>query len=126
MRLLLALGLVLFPSVAFAQAVQTSTTYLVLPTLQGAQARSQTQCAEVGCDGVQTIYWWEVDALTDGTAAIAIQPSGPYGKMAVAKACAAGCGLSPSEIAATVSAASLGGLLPSNSVTQEITQGKIP
>lgn len=35
-------------------------SYLVYPNLVGAQARSQSQCQANGCDGVHTIYWWNV------------------------------------------------------------------
>lgn len=58
-------------------------TYLPQADLATAQARSQTQCAALGCDGVQTTYWWQVQPLSDGTAAVVVQPSGPFGPAAL-------------------------------------------
>jgi hypothetical protein len=97
-----------------AQTLSTIGTlkasYLVEPTLTAAKARSQQQCAALGCDGVRTIYWWPVVALTDGTAAVVIQASGPYSaKLTLG---ARTTGLTDAEIAALQTAAQLGALLP--------------
>jgi hypothetical protein len=51
--------------------------YLVFGTLAAAQARSQTQCAALGCDGVHTIYWWDVEPTTSGGGAVRVQPADP-------------------------------------------------
>jgi hypothetical protein len=51
--------------------------YVVEPDLATASARSAAQCQALGCDGVQTVYWWPIVALSDGTFALVIQPSGP-------------------------------------------------
>ena len=55
-----------------------SETYLPQPTLTAAQARSNQQALALGCDGVLTQYWWPVQQLTDGTAAIVITPGTPF------------------------------------------------
>jgi hypothetical protein len=72
------------PLLFLATAAQAQTpnpnSYLVHPNLAAALARSASQCAVLGCDGIGTKYWWNVIPLTDGTAAIEIQPSGPFGE----------------------------------------------
>ena len=62
-----------------AQAQQATSSYLVESSLTAARARSAAQCTALGCDGVDTKYWWSVYALTDGTAVVEIEPAGPYG-----------------------------------------------
>ena len=88
----------------------SAQSYLVEPTLAAAQTRSQQQCTILACDGVKTIYWWYVQPLTNGTAAIQINTSGLYGVTTTIKSSTAG--LSPAEILALVSAASIAPLLP--------------
>lgn len=95
---MLKLLLLLLLMVSTAQA----QTYLPETNVATAQTRSQTACQSQTCDGVQTIYWWQVQGLTDGTAAIVIQPSGPYSNTL----------LTGSEQAAVVTATSLGTKLP--------------
>lgn len=107
--------LALFFSLAHAQSAVNNNTYLVLSTPAGAQTRSQRQCAALGCDGVLTIWWWNVVSLTDGTGAVEIQPSGAFGKTTTAKACAVGCGLTSQEQASLKTSAQLGNLLPASS-----------
>lgn len=53
--------------------------YLVHPTAQIALARSRAQAIALKCDGINTQYWWRVQPLTDGTAAIVIESTGPFG-----------------------------------------------
>ena len=64
-------------------------SYLVYSSQAACQARSQSQCAALGCDGVQTIYWWPCQVLTakqstggaagsGGTTAVRIIPGDPY------------------------------------------------
>ena len=71
----LAFVLLLLPTVALAQTQQ----YLPQATMEAALARSATQCTAMGCDGVNTKYWWATVALQNGTAAVVIEASGPYG-----------------------------------------------
>lgn len=52
--------------------------YLILPSLQAARARSNQQALALGCDGILTIYWWEVIPLPSGEAAIVIEPNSPF------------------------------------------------
>lgn len=68
----LALAMTFLSSAAFAQS------YLPQTNLATAQARSNQTCVAQGCDGVQTLYWWQAQELTDGTAVLVIQPSGSY------------------------------------------------
>lgn len=92
---------------------QDANSYLVLPTPAQAQTRSQQQCQTLGCDGVRTKYWWTVQPLTDSTAAVVILPSGIYGLAANGVGpCAVGCGLTPLEQSAVVTATTLGTRLP--------------
>ena len=69
----LALLLTLIGSTAYAQ----TATYLVEPSLAACLTRSQTQCTKVGCDGKQTIYWWDCEPLQSGQAVLIIQPGDP-------------------------------------------------
>lgn len=67
---------------ATAAQAQTPPSYLVHPDLATCQARSAAMCTAMKCDGVQTKYWWNCLPLTDGTAAMEIQPSGDFSKSA--------------------------------------------
>jgi len=94
------------------QALPTahSRSYLVEPTLAAAQDRSRQQCKAFGCDGVHTVYWWRVLSLSDGTAAVVIQDSGPFSASTTVAGKTAG--LTANEIAALKTAQQLGSLLP--------------
>jgi hypothetical protein len=106
--------LALLIGIAHGQAVSTNpNSYIVFPTLAQAQARSQQQCQQAGCDGKFTIYWWNVVPLNDGTAAVEIQPSGLYAKTTPIPACAVGCGLTAGEQLQLQTATQLGTKLPS-------------
>jgi hypothetical protein len=72
MRLVTAVAGLLVASSSIAQ------NYLPEVTSNAALLRSQTQCQALRCDGVFTKYWWTVQPLTDGTAALVIQPGTPY------------------------------------------------
>ena len=102
------LPLLFLAGAAHAQiAVTPPPHYLVLPDLKTALARSQQQCAAMGCDGVGTIYWWNVVPLKDGTAAVEIQPSGLFSAQV-----SAGKGLTAAEALRLTSASTLALLLP--------------
>lgn len=88
--------LVLWTGTAEAQS------YLPEATKSAAQTRSQQECTNRGCDGVQTVYWWDVQPLTDGTATIVIAPSGDFG----------GSTLTAPEQASLTTANALGTKLP--------------
>ena len=101
-------------SIAHAQAITVNpSNYLVFPTFAQAQARSQQQCQAV-CDPGDKVtkYWWNVVPLTDGTAAVEIQPSGYYGKSVIVGPCAVGCGLTTIEQSQLQTATQLGNKLP--------------
>jgi hypothetical protein len=74
-RALIAIGLL-------ASCSASAQSYLVQPNATGCLARTQAQCAALGCDGVLTKYWWPCQTLTDGTVAVVVQPSGPFGPSA--------------------------------------------
>jgi hypothetical protein len=106
----LAIGVLFVADSVFAQA---PPQYLVLADQPTAAARSQSQCTAVGCDGTLTKYWWSVQPLTDGTAAVVIQPATVYdvkppsgiGKCAT-------CGLTVQEQAVLKTQAQVAPLLP--------------
>jgi hypothetical protein len=66
--------------------VADGNKYLTFSTLAVAQARSQTQCQAVSCDGVQTIYWWPVVTIATG-GAVRIAPGDPCFDAVIAAAC---------------------------------------
>lgn len=87
-------------------------TYLPQPTLAAAQARSNQQALALGCDGVLTKYWWPVQQLTDGTAAIVITPDTPYDVTTSNMVAIQPVGLTSDEQTALQGRADLGTLLP--------------
>lgn len=102
-----AIGLA-FPVVAQVPAPNPNS-YLVLPNLAAAKARSAQQCTILKCQP-GTTYWWNVIALTDGTAAIEIQPNGPFS--ASTANVHATAGLNTAERAALKPAATITPLMP--------------
>lgn len=96
----------LFLALASPAAAQS---YLVEPSLPSAQARSAAQCAALGCVE-NTQYWWSVQPLTDGTAAVVIEPSGAYSQQTTVGSVTAG--LTSAEIAALKTADQIAPLLP--------------
>ena len=105
------------------QMLPAANTYLIFATQPLAMARSQSQCAALGCDGVKTVYWWNVigplnagtigsQTVTAGSYAVEIQGSGYYSATAKIGPCAVGCGLTGIEQAALVTAAQVVTLLP--------------
>jgi hypothetical protein len=111
--------LALLIGLAHAQSVSVNpNSYIVFPTLAQAQARSQAQCAALGCDGKFTVFWWNVVPLTDGTAAVEIQPSGTFSTATAAGPCKTSCGLTANEQSQLQTATQLGTKLPAaNSVS---------
>jgi hypothetical protein len=74
-------------------------SFLPFADLASAQARSKQMATSMRCDGTHTLYWhWQVE-LTDGTACMVIEPSGPYGTKPGPNALQ---GLTPNEIASLV------------------------
>src|SRR5215469_3335614 len=49
--------------------------HLIEPDLATAQSISQSQCAALGCDGVETKYWWDASQIQGGRAAVRIHNS---------------------------------------------------
>lgn len=93
------------------------TKYLVFATLAAAQARSQQQCQALGCDGVQTVFWWSVIPLTGGGGAIQIRPGDPCFDKIYAVGCGhagsgAGTGMTTTEQSALAPATSVALPLP--------------
>ena len=111
--------LALFIGIAYAQA--TSPSYLIYSTMPLCQTRSVAQCAALGCDGVNTVYWWDCstgplksglvgpNAVTSGSYAMMIQTS-PSVFSAVHPI--RGIGLTTSEINKLVSATAISPVLP--------------
>jgi hypothetical protein len=114
-----ATALWLFPSLASAQ----TATYLVEPSLAACQARSASQCTQLGCDGTLTRFWWSCQVLatatatggatgTGGTSAITIQPATPFDVTTTNKIAPSPTGLSTTEQAAVQTVTQLGTALP--------------
>jgi hypothetical protein len=109
--------LLLFIGVAHAQ---TAPTYLIFPNQAACLARSQAQCAALGCDGVNTIYWWDCSAgplksglvgptaVTAGSYAMRIESTGPFTAIHPAKA----VGLTILEQSSLKTAAAIAPVLP--------------
>jgi hypothetical protein len=94
--------------------------YLVFSTLAAAQARSQTQALALGCDGVQTDYWWPVVPTATG-GAVRTAPGDPCYDAVIAAACGitkshpgatAVTGLTPTEQTELVTAPNAGFAAP--------------
>ncbi len=111
------------PTSIAVNVLQSANSYLIFTTQALALARSQAMCATVKCDGVKTVYWWNVigptnagsisgTAVTANSYAIEIQGSGFYGKVTNVGACAVGCGLSTAEQGSLVTAAQLVTVMP--------------
>jgi hypothetical protein len=104
--------------------LSSANTYLIYATQALALARSQTQCGQVGCDGVKTVYWWNVigptnagtisaTAIAAGSYAVEVQPGGYFGAtVSHVGPCAVGCGLSTVEQGSLVTAAQLVTVMP--------------
>lgn len=109
-------------SVLFLASVGANAqTYLVLPDLKTAQDRSAQQCAALKCDGVNTKYWWPVQPLTDGTAAIVIDPAGPFGSSHTVNGKAGA--LTPGEVSALKTPAQVAPVMPANPAMDGVSAG---
>jgi hypothetical protein len=112
------------PASIDVNVLSSANTYLIYATQALAQARSQMQCAAVGCDGVKTVYWWNVigptnagtisaTAVAAGSYALEVQPGGYFGAtVSHVGPCAVGCGLSTVEQGSLVTAAQLATVMP--------------
>lgn len=111
------------PVMIGVQVLPSSYTYLIFPTQTLALARSQSQCAALGCDGVKTVYWWNVigptnagtigsTTVTTGSYAVEIQGSGPFAPTTKVGPCAVGCGLTSTEQGQLFTAAQVATVLP--------------
>jgi len=112
------------PASIDVNVLSSANTYLIYATQALAQARSQTQCGQVGCDCVKTIYWWNVigptnagtisaTAIAAGSYALEVQPGGYFGAtVSHVGPCAVGCGLSTVEQGSLVTAAQLVTVMP--------------
>ena len=85
-------------------------SYLVQPNAASCLSRSQAQCTALHCDGTQTKYWWPCQTLTDGTVAVVVEPTGPFGQSVTVNGATAG--LTVGEVATLLSQATLGTKLP--------------
>jgi len=109
---------------ALTPAAALGQTYLVEPSQAACLARSATQCTALGCDGVQTKYWWACQVLatatatggssgSGGTTAIQIAPGDRYFDVTTTNAkVATPTGLSSAEQAAVQTVTQLGTALP--------------
>ena len=83
------------------QGPKEQASYLLFSTLAAAQQRSQQIGSALHVDGVNTVYWYSITALTNGQFAMHVDPAnfGVYdskpGPTAIGQ-------LTPSEIAALV------------------------
>lgn len=80
----------LFIGMAHSQAVG-SPSYLIFPNQAACLTRSQQMCAAMGCDGVNTKFWWSCSTplnagtvgptvVLAGSFAMRIEQSGPFGR----------------------------------------------
>lgn len=81
------------------------TSYLILPSLAAAQARSAQQATALGCEPGTTYWWAQVEHPATHQAALRIEGSGAYGPSTTADGVTAG--LTTDETAALVPAASM-------------------
>jgi len=83
------LVIIALAGLAAAHALAQTPEYVIYPNQTACQARAQTQCAALKCDGVQTVYWWGCtgplqpglvgpNAVTNQSYALTIQPGTPY------------------------------------------------
>ena len=112
------------PAQIAVNVLSNANTYLIYATQALALARSQQQCATIGCDGVNTIWWWNVigptnagtisaTAIAANSYAVEIQPNGRFAATTnQVTACAIGCGLTTVEQGALVTAAQLVTVMP--------------
>jgi|SRR6516165_10818908 hypothetical protein len=79
----------------------TLCNFLLFSNLSSAQARSAQMAGNMHCDGALTKFWYSQQLLTDGRAALVIDPSdaSPYGSKPGPTALSQ---LTPAEIAALV------------------------
>jgi len=71
------------------QALAQTSEYVIYPSQAACQARTQTQCAALKCDGVKTVWWWGCtgplqsgtvgpNIVTNASYALTIQPGTPF------------------------------------------------
>jgi hypothetical protein len=111
--------LALLIGVANAQAVGTPS-YLIFPSQVQCMQRSQAQCQALGCDGVNTIFWWDCTtgplssglvgarAVTAGSYAMRIESTGPFSAIHPSK----GVGLTALEQTSLASPTAIAPVLP--------------
>lgn len=115
--------LILAAALACATPAAAQESYLVYPTQSACQARSQQECVALGCDGVQTQFWWlctgpfsagvvGITVIAAGSYGLTIDVSGPFGVTATTKTVATPTGLSAAEQLQLLTAAQLAALLP--------------
>jgi len=56
----------------------TQAMYYVFPSYTAGLTKAQQIAQQLGTDGVQTVYWYQVFQLTTGEGAAAIFPGDPY------------------------------------------------
>lgn len=97
-----------FVCALFFPALVSAQQYLPQIDLTTCRQRSAQQCQALGCDGRKTIYWWDCAALTDGAAAVVIDPT----RQDFAAVHPKGMGLTAAEQAALQTRTQLGTKLP--------------
>lgn len=113
--------LAFFPSIAFAQ---TPPNYMIYASQAQCLQRSQQQCQALGCDGVNTIYWWACfngplkaglvgpNAVPAGSYAMRVDASGSYGPTYQTPTSGGAFGLTTVEQGKLVTQAQIAPLLP--------------
>lgn len=86
--------------------------YAVFPNMAQAQAKSAQAAQQLGCDGVNTRYWWQIIPLNDGSAAVVLDLDDPMFGTDITLKNGKTINLNTAEKAALKTEAQMAGLLP--------------
>jgi hypothetical protein len=125
LRRLIFLAAFFLGSAALIASAQTNT-YLIFSSQALCQARAQSQCSSLGCDGVQTRWWWSCvgplsaglvgpNAVTSGSYALVVEPGTPFSATTTNAVAPSAVGLSSGEQGKLVTAAAISSVLPAAS-----------
>jgi hypothetical protein len=106
------------------QAVAQTSEYVIYPSLAACQARSQSQCASLSCDGTYTRFWWSCtgplqpglvgpNAVTNQSYALTIQPGTPFDTTTNNLVSNGTVGLNATEVNKIEPASAMANVLPS-------------
>jgi hypothetical protein len=127
LRRLIFLAAFFLGSAALIASAQTNT-YLIFSSQALCQARAQSQCNSLGCDGLQTQFWWACvgplksgmvgpNAVFSGSYALVVQPGTPFSATTTNAVAPSAVGLSSGEQGKLVTAAAISGVMPASSAT---------